>query len=602
MLQTVDVLLILAYILFTVGVGFYFTRKASKGGIESYFLAGRNLPWWWLGTSMVATTFAADTPLAITGITAKDGISGNWFWWSWVLSYLTIAILFASRWRKSKVLTDVELIEMRYSGKPAAYLRAFKAVFLGVLMNSIILGWVFSAMSSITRPFLMEFTGSSFAGSVSWWPGWLMFETPAHSVIIVSLFAIVVFYSSLGGLRGVILTDLIQFGIAIAGSFAMAWFTVSHFGGIGPMLDQVVESGQGHKLSFWPDFRTLPITVFAVYFTVQWWTQYHSDGSGYLAQRASTAKDPVHATVGSIWFVVLNFVVRTWPWILVAIGSMAIFYAGSDSCHTPEGAIVCENPEAGYPVLMKMLLPPGMLGFVLAGLFAAFMSTVDTHINWGASYLTNDIYKRFINPKAGERKLALAGRVSVLLIALISLIVAAQIASVAGAWKFLLALASGMGLAQLMRWFWYRVNAYSEMSAMVAAAVSTGLLYKFSPDMLPEHVLAVSFFTSLIVCVTVTLMTRPADDEKLKEFVLATEPSGFWPDRLFPQGLKQRSNSRLKSEAAAFLCGAVSVPALMLSVGYFLFGDMTGFLISLATALFFSFAFFFSVKRLLRFL
>lgn len=619
MFAPLDWIILAIYVILALTVGLALSKKASSS-LESYFLANRNLPWWWLGTSMVATTFAADTPLAITGITVNHGISGNWFWWSWALTYMAGAIFFARKWRRSEVITDIEFIELRY-GKAGVHLRLFKAGYMSLILNSIILGWVFRAMAKITTPFLhwdAILPAGLFQAFLSYWPDLLMFGVEGydpvasmnHTITLVVLFAGVVIYSILGGIRGVIVTDLIQFVLAMAGSFIFAYLAVDYAGGMNRIVETVESSYEGgeSKLSILPDLTTMTLGLFAVYFLVQWWSQYFSDGSGYLAQRMNTARTPEDATKGSLWFVFANFMLRTWPWVLIGLVTLAVFPAEllnsgltgealearcRDMSHGVAGIqpsdvhLVCADPEMGYPVLMKYVLPAGLLGLVFAGLMAAFMSTVDTHINWAGSYLVNDIYLRFIRPEAEEKKRVRASRWAVLIVAAVSLIVASRIGSIEEAWKFLIALAAGMGLPQILRWVWWRANAYTEISGMLASLILTVLLYAFYPilraqfgwgELQAEYGLVFTALGSASICILVTMFTAPTPDHVLQAFQKKIQPTGFWPE--VPGALKE-----FKQDAYLWLSGNVAILSGMLVPGYVLLGQFLEASICLAISM-----------------
>lgn len=546
--STLDWSIILAYLALAFGVGLWMTRKAGRS-MESYFTAERKLPWWWLGTSMVATTFAADTPLAITGIVARDGIAGNWFWWSWILTYAFIAAFLARRWRGSRVLTDVELIELRYDGPAAAKLRAFKAIFFAVVINCLILGWVFKAMTKITDPFIQwrEILGDgSYQGLLDAWPPALLLDTLDNTLTVGIVFLVVMLYSSLGGIRGVIVTDLFQFALALFTAVAFAAFALDHIGGVEPMMGRLAElypQKHQHFTDFLPDLGTglFPVEVFLVFVLVMSWANYFSDGSGYYAQRINTARRPREAEQGMAWFTVANFALRTWPWIIIGLAALVLFPLGEpDRFHSmgselmqPDGnGQLVEDREMGYPVLMKLLLPSGLLGLTFTSLMAAFMSTVDTHINWGASYLVNDLYRRFYRPKAPQRELVWVSRSAVVLIALLAIVIATQIDSIEAAWKFLTAMASGLGAAHLLRWVWWRVNAWTEIAGMAAALVLSLVLYPAFPEVRSEYLLFYTAAGSIALMLVVTLLTPPVGEAQLRRFIDLTDPPGFWGGRL----------------------------------------------------------------------
>ncbi|WP_167882301.1 sodium:solute symporter family protein [Leptospira langatensis] len=574
MFSLIDWILILAYILFAFSIGILLSSKAGES-LSSYFVADRKLPWWWLGTSMVATTFAADTPLVITGMVALDGVSGNWLWWSWAIGYLIITVFFAASWRRAEVLTDVEFVELRYSGRGAAVLRASKAFFLSILFNSIILGWVFKAMSKITAPFLdwsVILGRDTFASIQSVWPGFLLLGDLNTTLTVLVLFSVVVFYSSMGGIQGVILTDLFQFALGIIGAVVFAIFAVEYVGGLQGLYSKLESIYPGRSesiVSFWPRFgegeQGLPIQVFLIFIGVQWWIQYHSDGSGYLAQRLHTAKTPKDAELGSLWFNIANFILRTWPWVLTGLVCLVVFPLDQADQFRPEGILVQSDREAAYPVLMKVVLPAGVLGLVFVSLMAAFMSTADTHINWGASYLVNDLYLRFVKPNAENKETVLAGRIAVVLMAAIAVLVAAQMQSIGSAWKFFLAMASGLGLPQILRWIWWRANAWTELSGMATALILSLVLYPSFPEVRSDYLLFWTAMGSVIVSIAVTFLTPPVSDNVLDSFVKRLHPFGFW-GKWGGEGARRAFYQRVK----IWLLSIVSLYAALFGTGYLL--------------------------------
>ena len=551
MFTTLDWTIIGGYLVLAFAVGAMMMRAAGRG-LDAYFVADRSLPWWWLGTSMVATTFASDTPLAITGIVARDGIAGNWFWWSQALTFVTVAAFFAHKWRQSRVLTDVELIELRYAGPSAALLRAFKAFFFSVVINGIVLGWVFKGMSKITAPFIHwgELLGPRAWNAIEGaWPQALVLGDINNTFTVLVIFLIVVIYSSMGGIRGVILTDLFQFALAMVTSVLFAWLALRSVGGVHGLLDNLHElypQKAPAMLSFWPRFEdaVLPLQVFLIFIFIQSWATYMSDGSGYLAQRINTARTPEDARAGTLWFTLLHFGLRTWPWIVIALVALVVFPLDDPTRSLAAGAAVANDREAAYPVLMKVLLPPGLLGLTFASLMAAFMSTVDTHINWGASYLTNDLYKRFIRPNAGPRQLVRASRAAVVLMSVVAVVVATRIDSIGKAWKFFVALSAGLGLPHLLRWVWWRANAWTEIAGMTAAFVLALVLYAAFPEARPEYLLFWIALASVAAALLATWITRPVDEQTLQRFVERVQPFGFWPER-FGRTRRLQSGRRL---------------------------------------------------------
>jgi len=573
-LAPLDWALILGYLALAFATGIALSRQAGKS-LVSYFAADRSLPWWWLGTSMLATTFAADTPLAVAGITAKNGIAGNWLWWSWALGYAAFAVFTAARWRGAEVLTDAELIELRYGGKPAAFLRAFKAGFLAIVLNCIILGWVFRAMSKIADPFIRwnEILGAdTYTSLINVWPTWLVFDNPNNTFTVLTIFSITVVYSSMGGIRGVILTDLVQFTMALVGSILFAVYAMDRVGG----PDGLIETLSTHYpdadaiMSFTPSFEAawLPLQVFLVYIFVQWWAKHESDGTGYLCQRAMTARTPEDATKGALWFTIGNFVIRTWPWVIIGLVGLAMFPKGNETAVYAEGVRVAADREMAYPILMKLLLPPGVLGLLFASLLAAFMSTVDTHLNWGTSYLINDIYKRFFYPNASSKEYVRASRIALVSLAIAAIFIASQIGSIEKAWKFFFALSAGMGLPMLLRWVWWRVNAWTEIVGMISAIIVTVILTVAAPEMKGDYTLFWTATSSTICALIATFLTQPEDEGTLKAFYAKVTPVGWWG----PIGESGKDLSGFKRSASAWSLTTASVYLLMFGVGKLVLG------------------------------
>lgn len=536
-LSLIDWGIIAAYLIFTVVVGLAVRRSASKG-MESFFIGGRSFPWWLVGISMVATTFAADTPLAVTGIVARDGIAGNWFWWSLALSHLLVVFFLARLWRRTEVVTDAEVVELRYDGRGATTLRAFKAFFFAVVINCITLGWVMRAAGKIVASFFswdMVLGASALETLEGIWPAGLAIATADEAMSILALSLVALFYAALGGLRSVILTDLVQFAMALVGAVLFAGFAVNHVGGLDAMvghLHALYPDRADDLLSILPTGVLVPVSAFVLFVTVQWWATHQSDGGGYLAQRTLSAKDDRHAYRGMLLFTFLHYAVRTWPWILVGLAALVIYPLGA----SPEGFVdpgaaarVLGDREAAYPVLMVRLLPPGILGLLVASLIAAFMSTVDTHINWGASYMVNDVYKRFLRPDASEARLVLVGRLAVGGMLALSLLVSTQVDSVKGAWEFFTLLGAGLGLPHILRWLWWRINAWTELSGLIGAAVTTLVLYRVAPEMEYTQKLGWVVGVSAVISVVTTLLTPPVGRAHLAAFAAKVRPPGRWP-------------------------------------------------------------------------
>tara|TARA_B100000519_G_scaffold200434_1_gene213585 strand:- start:1290 stop:3059 length:1770 start_codon:yes stop_codon:yes gene_type:complete len=501
-ISIIDIGIVISYVLFAIGLAAYYSKRASKN-INEYFVSGRNLPWWVAGTSMVATTFAADTPLAITGIIAKDGISGNWLWWNGVLSGMLSTFLFARLWRRSGVITDVELAELRYDGKAASALRGFRAFYTAIPINCITMGWVLLAMQKIVVLVL----------GVPDTPGW-----KAISVLICLIF--VGLYSMLSGFWGVVMTDLVQFGIAMFGSITLAIVSLSKIGGITQLKEQLAihYSDSESLLNIFPDFSVKSIMLtFGVYLGVQWWASNGVDGGGYIAQRMFASRDEKHTLLATFWFNIAHYTLRPWPWIIVGLVSMVVY---------PN----LEDPEVGYPMIMLKYMPVGLLGIMMTSFLASFMSTIDTHLNWGSSYLVNDFYKRFIRTDADDQHYVGISRICVLIIMVCAGVISLFMDSISEAWKFLIALNAGIGLVQILRWYWWRINAWSEISAMFASAITSIIVFSLplTKDSFALQMLII-VPVSTTVWVSVTLLTEPVSEQRLLDFYQRVRPSGgFW--------------------------------------------------------------------------
>ena len=518
-LHLLDWIIIAVYVVITLALGLAFRKRASQS-TEQYFLSGRSLPWWILGTSMVATTFAADTPLAVTGFIRNHGIWYNWFGWHYVFSQMMAVFLFSRFWRRAEVLTDNELIELRYSGRPAAFLRGFKAGYFALLYNFIVLGWVLKGMGTVAEAVLGV--------------------DPHYAVIIGA--ALALSYALLAGFWGVVITDVIQFVLAMVGSITVAVLAVRKVGSLSELKDQLAASPlfTGNTLAFIPggglswdsDF-----VKFLVFVSLMWWASHNADGGGYLIQRMAAAKNEKHARGATLWFVVANNVVRYWPWILTGLASLVLIPV------IPEGM----TEEAAYPLVMLKVLGPGLLGLVLVSFFAAFMSTIDTHLNWGASYLVNDIYRRFLRPDSTEKEAVLVAKTCVLLMMVFAVLVAFALSSIGKAWLFVWAMGAGIGPVLVLRWFWWRISAWSEIAALAAsvtlaltfevvAAVQAGSAYRLfsTPATIgglaleTHHKALILVPVTILVWVTVTFLTRPVDADQLAVFYRRVRPGGWW--------------------------------------------------------------------------
>src|SRR5271156_1706357 len=479
-LTSTDWIVIAGYLLINLLISIYYRRRAS-GNTEEFFISGRNVSWWLAGTSMVATTFAADTPLLVTGLVARQGISGNWLWWGQCLGGMLTVFFFARYWRRAEILTDVELVELRYGGQTAAFLRGFKAIYLGLFMNCVILGWVTLAMVNIITvllgPAIAEGNVLEFAGLH------YTFGAPAHTALMICIFLLIPFtglYTFIGGLWGVLVTDLFQFVLKMSMIIVLAWVALAKIGGLEVLkvhLTQIAANTRAagkpasDPLNFFPDFSlgftsdavwTLPVLTFLVYVGMQWWMAWYPGaepgGGGYVAQRMFSAKDEKNSLLATLWFNVAHYAVRPWPWVLVALASLILFPGLAD-------------PETGYIRVMIAYLPPSLRGLMIAAFAAAYMSTIATQLNWGASYLVNDFYRRFLKKSETERHYVTASQWATVFLTLISAVVTFYLDSIAGAWKLLIVTGAGTGGVLLLRWYWWRINAWSEVSSMISAFV-----------------------------------------------------------------------------------------------------------------------------------
>jgi SSS family solute:Na+ symporter len=558
-LTPLDWAAIAAYFVATFLLGLYFRRRSGRS-TEDYFVSGRGVSWWLAGTSMVATTFAADTPLAVTGIVYNNGIAGNWLWWSFLPSGMMTVFLFARLWRRSGLLTDVQFAEMRYSGKPAAFLRGFRAVYLGLLMNCLILGWVTKAMTSIASVTL----GIS--------------ERAALALCVFFLIPFTGVYASLGGLWGVLWTDLFQFVLMMGIVVAVAWYAVGAAGGMEALTTKLealrASAGgeAGSALAFFPDFSrgltaealwTLPVLTFLVHLGVQWWAFWYPGaepgGGGYIAQRIFATRNERHGLLSVLWFNIAHYAVRPWPWILTALAAI-VLYPG------------LERPEQGYMLVVTDHVPGALRGILIAGFFAAFMSTVATQLNWGSSYLVSDLYRRFLRRDAAESHYVNVSRVVTLLLVVAAGYVAATLASIRAGWEFVLEVGAGTGAVYLLRWYWWRINAWSEISAM-ATALAISIILRWAapfagtgPVVFAKSALTTTLLTTL-VWVVVTLLTRPESEEVLLRFYRRTRPhvAGWQPvARLAPEVPPTRDLGR---NLLAWLLGCAMVYSALFGIG-----------------------------------
>jgi Na+/proline symporter len=502
-----DWIVVGTYLGITLAVGVWLARRAS-GGLADFFISGRSLPWWLAGTSMAATTFSVDTPLYVTGLVARRGIAGNWEWWAFALSHVLLIYLFARLWRRAEVVTDVELTELRYGGRPAAVLRGSRAFLFAVPINCIAIGYVMLAMRKVVEVL----------GLFDNLPDWLPGDGRLWAVVALSVFVLV--YAGLSGLWGVVATDFFQFILAMVGALIVAAFALQEIGGIVELKRELADAGRADVLRFVPrpGSADLPFGTFLAYLGIQWWAFRRSDGGGEFVQRLSACRDEREAERAAWLFNVLHYIARAWPWIVVALAALVIF---------PELLEPGGDPELGYPMLMLRYLPTGLLGIVVASFLAAFMSTVSTQINWGASYLVNDIYARFIDPTAAARKLVALGRFASVVIVILAGMAAFLADDVGKVFRFMIAIGTGPGAVLILRWFWWRVNAWAELAAMLGGFAIALLSYlPYWGEVGFGLRLAITAGGAALIWVPVMLLTAPEDEETLDGFYRRVRPGG----------------------------------------------------------------------------
>jgi SSS family solute:Na+ symporter len=574
-LSTLDYILIISFFAITLFIGIYVSKKSGKNSTE-YFLSGRTMPWWLLGLSMVATTFSTDTPNFVTNVVRVNGVSGNWSWWAFLITGLLTVFVYAKLWRKSNVKTDLEFYEIRYGGKPAKFLRKFRAIYLGVIFNVI-------TMSAVTLAAIK--IGGIMLGLEPW-------QTVISAGLITAIF------SAVGGFKGVVYTDFILFFVAMAGAIGAAYYLVNipEVGGIEALL---ANENVADKLSILPNFNNTEavITLLIIPLAVQWWSSWYPGaepgGGGYIAQRMLAAKDENHAIGATFFFNIMHYALRPWPWILVALASLVVF-PDLASIHQAFPNIPADKlgHDLAYSAMLTKL-PNGLLGIVLASLIAAYMSTISTQLNWGSSYIVFDFYKQQINPNASEKKLVAVGRISTVLLMVISAIMALLMQDALQLFNLLLVFGAGTGLIFILRWFWWRINAWSEISAMFASGIVSLILtiptidsYLFDAEsgMLPAWTkfLIVVGVTSAVWLIS-TLLTKPESDEVLQSFYKKTQPGGpGWKSVIATAKEnnivlvdKNEKGWSVPSGIIAMLLGCVLIYSIMFSTGYWIYGETT---------------------------
>lgn len=550
-----DWFIVAVYFILSAAIGLAFAGRAGRS-VSEYFLTGRALPWWLAGTSMVATTFAADTPLAVTGMVAANGIAGNWLWWSLVMSGILTVFFYAHLWRRAEVLTDVEFTEIRYAGRPAAALRAFRGLYLALPINLIIMGWVNLAMLKILNVILGIAPLTAFA----------------------LLFAITMVYSLVSGLWGVVVTDFVQFIIAMLGSVVLACYAVAAVGGIDGLVQRLPEhyGSTEAALSFFPAAGAawMPITAFLAYLAVQWWATYYPGsepgGGGYVAQRIFSARTERDGVLATLWFNIAHYALRPWPWIVTALAVVVLYPDHPD-------------PALGYVQAVVDLLPPGVTGLLLAAFAAAYMSTIATQLNWGASYLINDVYLRFVDPHAPQHKVVLLSRWATGVVFLLSSVFTFWLhraGSIEGAWRILIALGAGTGLVYILRWYWWRINAWSEISSMLASLVtfivlSVGGFFDPTDPLGGAMLMLVTTAITTVVWVVVTYSTPQTPEATLHAFYRRVRPGGpGWRRVSEALGYGRESIAGGAISWVNWVAGVISVYATLFGIGKLIFGPL----------------------------
>lgn len=587
-LERIDWLIIILFFVVLIGIAVYSSRSAGKGYNE-FFLSGRNMPWWLLGVSMVATTFSADTPNLVTDIVRQNGVAGNWVWWAFLLTGMLTVFVYAKLWNRSKVLTDLEFYEIRYSGRMAAFLRGFRAIYLGFFFNVMVIASVSLAFIKLA--------------------GVMLGLQPAPALILAAV--VVVFYSSLGGLKSILWTDLFQFGFAMFGALIAAVLVIRGLPeGVDGLQGLFAHENVAGKLRLFPDIHQTDLFVYAfiIPIAVQWWAVWYPGaepgGGGYVAQRMLSAKEERHAMGATLLFNFFHYAIRPWPWIIVALASLVIFPDIPSMVEAfPGVSVQYIQDDFAYPAMLRTFLPAGVLGLVVASLVAAFMSTTASHLNWGSSYLVNDFYHRFYNPNATEKQKVLFGRISTVALMVFAVLLALVLQNALQAFQYLLMIGAGTGLIYILRWFWWRINAFSEISAMIAASVFSLTFiiienFFMHPVTEPQGSVEVLGFVTTVVYwnifkligvvaltttswILVTMLTKPVDKATLYSFYKRIKPGGPGWRRIIRQAEEEGiaiEHSDNKSwdvpvGILSMLLGCVAVYSALFATGHWIYGN-----------------------------
>ncbi len=560
-LSNLDWVIIGSYFILSLGIGIWSSKKAGENR-QSFFLAGRNMPWWLLGISMVATTFSTDTPNLVTDLVRQNGVSGNWSWWAFLLTGMLTVFVYAKLWHRSGVLTDIEFYELRYSGKAAAFLRGFRALYLGLIFNVLVMGTV--SLAAI-----------KFGEIVLGWPGWMTLSIACSITLI---------YSTLGGLKAVIITDFVQFVLAMLGSI-WAMIFILDLPEIGGIANLISHTNVVDKISLFPDFsdKNVWIPVLLVPLAVQWWASYYPGaepgGGGYIAQRMFSAKDEKNAVGATFLFNIAHYALRPWPWILITLSSLTIFPELADIEKAfPNLPADKLGHDVAYPAMLS-LLPSGLLGLVAASLIAAFMSTMSTQLNLGASYLVNDFYFRFINTKASEKQLVKSGRFFTVLSIIMGGGLGLLLTSAGQAFSLLLMIGAGTGLIYILRWFWWRINAYTEIVAMISSLIIATYFNFLDSNFQEWEKIVIGSLLTTMVWIIATFITPPDDEKTLLNFVKKVNPGG-------PGWSKYTLNEskeiwQLPRGILLMFLGCSAVYSVLLGVGQLIYGNQLGYFLIL---------------------
>lgn len=562
-MHLIDYVIILVYFIFSFGIAIYYSKRAGKS-TQEFFLSGRNLPWYLCGLSMVATTFAADTPLAVTELVVKNGIAGNWIWWNFVFGGLLTVFFFAKLWRRAGIMTEVEFAEIRYSGKPAKFLRGFRAIYLGLFMDVIIIGWVNRAMISILV-------------------GMFGIQENIAILYVLGIMLIVAIYSAMSGLWGVVVTDAFQFIFAMVGCIILAILVLNspQVGGVEGLHSKLPP----FVFDFFPKITTdistigstfaLSTLAFLAYVGIQWWASWYPGaepgGGGYVAQRMMSAKNEKHALLGTFFFQIAHYALRPWPWIIVGLCAMVLY---------PN--LPADQARMGYIYAMRDFLPAGLKGLLVAAFFAAYMSTISTQLNWGSSYLLNDFYRRFVKKNEDEKHYVAASRVITIVLMLVGVFVTLYINRISGAWEFILECGAGLGLVLILRWYWWRINAWSEISAMMTPFITLPLV-KYLGISFPLSLYYLVAATT-VVWIVVTFLTKPTDTEKLKEFYRTVHPGGVLWKKISVLLPEVKGDSGFARMFLNWFLGVILVYSSLFGIGSLIFGFYLNAFIYLAVA------------------